>query len=78
VNHAGRGEQSPHPFTERTRILNATDTVLSQLATIRAAIAKLQAAVDDVTDSVDPENTTWQDVSRLAQIVDAVVRAELV
>jgi hypothetical protein len=42
------------------------DTLLSQHASIAAAIAMLQSQLDDMTDSFDPEDVCWGDVSRYA------------
>jgi hypothetical protein len=52
--------------------------LMKQIAAFQRVIDKLQAAVDDITGTTDPETATWCDVSRYAHLVDALRRAELI
>lgn len=61
-----------------TKEMTPAEVIMTQIATIQDAIETLQAAVDDATGSIDPDEATWRDVSRLAHLVDAIKRAELV
>ena len=51
--------------------MNATETMMDQMATIQAAIEALQAKMDAVTSSVNPDEANWRDVSKLAQSAEA-------
>lgn len=53
----------------------AQDALMHQMATVQAAIDKLQDELARVHDAVDPENVSWRDVAMLAATVDAVRRA---
>ena len=54
-----------------------TEAIMIQIATIQEAINELQEAINETVGSVDPDNATWADVSKLAWFVDAVKRADL-
>lgn len=54
-----------------------TEAMMRQIAILTDARDAIQKVIDDATGSVDPDNATWRDVSRLAYIVDQVKRAEL-
>ena len=60
--------------TKRT----AGDALFDQINAFETAIAKLRAAIDDITGSTDPETAGWADVARYAHLSDALKRAKLV
>jgi hypothetical protein len=60
------------------QMTTATIALLNQIATLREAVEKIENAIDHVTGSVNPGDATWRDVAILAQMVDAVKRADLV
>jgi tetrahydromethanopterin S-methyltransferase subunit B len=57
--------------------MTPTEVLMKQIASFQAAIATLQAAIDDITSSVDPEEATWNDVARHALLADRVKAAGL-
>ena len=54
------------------------DVLAHQMATVEEAIASLQAALDRVTGTVDPEAVTWADTAILAQVFDDLRRTQIV
>ncbi len=49
-----------------------------QIRTLEEAIRLLRMNIDCVTGTVDLDEAIWSDVGRLAHLVDAVKRADLV
>lgn len=58
-------------FQEKTE---ATDALVRQMAVMQEAADTLRSAINNLTGSTDPENATWIDVSRFAQMADAAKR----
>tara|TARA_R110000824_G_scaffold172434_1_gene350298 strand:- start:28813 stop:29019 length:207 start_codon:yes stop_codon:yes gene_type:complete len=59
------------PATTKTE--TAAEVVQRQHTTILRAIELLQADLDAMTGTTDPETTDWRDVSRYAHTTDAAL-----
>ena len=47
-----------------------TDVILGQIGTIDEAIQNLQASLNALTSEINPDATTWRDVSKFAHVED--------
>ena len=55
--------------------MTAAEMIMIQINTMQDAINVMQAAIDDLTSSINPDDATWADVSRYAHLVDGIRRA---
>jgi len=51
------------------------EQIFSQINVLQSAINKIADAIDEMTGSIDPDDATWADASRLSWLVDAVKRS---